>query len=136
MAYFPPGVPAPIRPEDFPEMGVGTHTCILADFTQASPSPRGLYHTAFVATYQNEKGEQIKDWIKFNGVPADYYAGLRIERLCAIFNAPVPEPGTPLDPAGMKAFGEGVEFVVEIVHNPGKDGRLFLNIKDVMAAGV
>ena len=136
MSYVPPGVPTRTTPEpqaDAPKMGVGVHTCSLVSFVEAAPSPAGKYYVAFIATYQNEKGEQIKDWIKWVGTGADYYAGLRIERLCAIFGAPVPDDHAPLDPAGMMEFAEGIEFLVKITENTAKDGRVYLNIEDVMA---
>jgi len=130
MAFCPPSVPATSEVVG-PRLGAGVHAVTLANFVQAPTSKEGKYYVAYIATYRAEDGSEIDEWIRFTGKKSDYYSGLRIELLCTLFDAPIPEPGEDLDPAGLLALAEGIGFQVEVVQN----GQYF-NVTDVRGEGI
>lgn len=112
MSYTPPGVTPPTA------FALGIHrACILVDFKVAKPSRDGKYQFAYVASYRDTEAEgcpEIEDWIKWTGGQNDIYAGQRIERLHAIFEAKLPSDGEIVDCQNILALSDGVFFTVEI----------------------
>jgi hypothetical protein len=87
------------------------------DFKQAKPSKDGKYQDAYIATYRDtESAAEIEDWIRYDGSKKDYYAGLRVERLHAIFGADLVQ-GENIDIKALLELSEGILFAVEVEQN-------------------
>ena len=125
MSFTPPGVTPSV------DFGVGVHACILTDFKQAKSPEKFSASVVYIATYRDtESGAEKDDIIKFDGSKRDYYAGLRVERLHAIFGAELPPDGHHPDFKNILDLAEGIFFTVEI-DETSSNGKTYLNIKDV-----
>ena len=128
MSFCPPGVtPA----ADF---GVGVHNaCILVKLERAKKPEAFKASVVYIATYRDtESAAEIDDIIKFDGSKRDHFSGLRVERLHAIIGAEIPPDGHHPDFKNLLDLSDGLFFTVELAETQ-KDGKTYLNIKDVRA---
>jgi hypothetical protein len=128
MSFCPPGVtPA----ADF---GNGVHNaCILVKFEQVNKPAAFNASVVYKAVYRDtESGAEVDDVIKFDGSKRDYYAGLRVERLHAIIGAELPPDDHHPDFKNLLDLSDGLFFTVEMSETQ-KDGKTYINIKDVRA---